>query len=66
MRPGQRVTIHVDAFDQDLDITVGQLDALHDIGERADLIDFLGLGVVDRRVMLSDQKNLLVAGQRVF
>ncbi len=54
------------AFHQHLDIAVGQLHALHDIRERAYLVDFFRLGVVHGRVMLRDQENLLVAGQRVF
>ena len=54
------------AFDQHLDIAVRQLDALHDICERSDLVDFLRLGVVHRGVVLRDEENLLVARQRVF
>ena len=54
------------AFHQDLDIPVGKLDALDDIRERADLIDFLGFRIVDGGVVLRDQKNLLVPGQRFF
>ncbi len=54
------------AFDQHLDVAVRQLHALHDIRERSDLVDFLGLGIVHRGVVLRDQENLLVARQRVF
>ena len=35
------------AFDQNFDVAIGQLHALHDIGERSDLINFLGFR--DRR-----------------
>ncbi len=54
------------AFHQNFDVAVGQLHALHDVGERADLIDFFRLGIVDRGVMLRDQENFLVARQRFF
>ena len=54
------------AFDKNLDIAVGQLHALDDIGESADRVDFLGLGVVDGSVMLSGQENLLVTGEGLF
>ena len=57
-------TLH--AFDQNLDIAVGQLHALDDIRQSADRVDFLGLGIIDRSIMLGGQKNLLVAGQGLF
>jgi hypothetical protein len=39
---------------------------LHDIGERADGIDFFGLGVVNGSVVLSGEKNLFVASARTL
>ena len=42
----------LDALDEDLDIAVRQLHALHDVGERADGVDFLGFGIVNRGVVL--------------
>ena len=56
----------LDAFDQHLDVAVGQLQALHDVDDRADLVDLVGLGLVDAGVMLGGQKDLLVGGQRFF
>jgi hypothetical protein len=50
----------LDAFNEHLDIAVGQLDALDDVGEGADGVDFLGLRVIDRRVMLGGKENFLV------
>ncbi len=54
------------AFDENFDIAVGKLHALDDVGERSHLVDFFGLGVVDRSIMLRDEENLLVACQRIF
>src|SRR5580704_1775880 len=59
-------TSALDAFDQHLDVAIGQLDALDDVRQRADGINLLRLRVVDRRVMLGGKKNLLVAGKRLF
>ena len=56
----------LDAFDQNLDIAVGQLEALHDVDDRADLVDLVGLGFVDAGVVLGGQEDLLVGGQRLF
>ena len=54
------------AFDQNLDIAVGHLDALHDVADGADLVDFLGLGLVDGGVVLGGEKDLAVAVERLF
>ena len=54
------------AFDQDLDVAVGQLQALHDVDDGADLVDLVGLGLVDGGVVLGGQENLLVRRQRLF
>ena len=56
----------LDAFDQDFDVAVGQLQALHDVDDRADLIDLVGLGFIDGGVVLGGQENLLVGRQRLF
>ena len=54
------------AFDQHADVAVGQLHALHDVGERADRENLFRLGIVHRGVVLGGQENLLFAGQRLF
>ena len=54
------------AFDEDFDVAVGQLEALNDVDDGADLIDLVGLGLVDTGVVLGGEKNLLVAGQSFF
>ena len=56
----------LNAFDQHFDVAVGQLQALHDVDDGADLVDFVRLGLVDAGVMLGGQKDLLVRGQRFF
>ena len=56
----------LDALDQNFDIAIGELDALHDVRQRADGVDFLGLGVVNGSVVLCGQKNLFVAGKSLF
>ena len=56
----------LDAFDQDLDVAVGQLQALHDVDDRAYLVDLIGLGFIDAGVVLGGQENLLVGRQRLF
>ncbi len=55
-----------DAFDENLDVAIGELDALHDVGEGTDGVDFLGLGVVHGGIMLRGEKDLLVAGEGFF
>ena len=56
----------LDAFDQHLDVAVGQFQALHDVDDGADLVDLVGLGFVDAGVVLGGQEDLLVGGQRLF
>jgi hypothetical protein len=54
------------ALDQDLDVAVGHFDALHDVADGADLVNVLGLGLVDGGVVLGGEENLAVAGQGLF
>ncbi len=56
----------LDAFDQDLDVAVGQLQALHDVDDGADLVDLVGLGFIDAGVVLGGQEYLLVGRQCFF
>ena len=55
-----------DALDQNLDVAVGQLQALHDVHDRAHLVDLVGLGLVHAGVVLRGQENLLICGQGFF
>src|SRR5580704_17255902 len=54
------------AFNQNLDVAIGHLDALHDVADGADLVDFLGLGLIDGGVMLGGEKDLAVAVESLF
>jgi hypothetical protein len=45
------------AFDQHLDIAIGQLQALHDVDDAADAEDFVGLGFVDGGVVLGGKER---------
>ncbi len=54
------------AFDQHLDVAVRHLDALHDVADGADLENLLGLGLVDRGVVLRGKKDLAIAVERLF
>ena len=56
----------LDAFDQNFNIAVGQLQALHDVDDGADLVDLVGLGFIDGGVVLGRQENLLVRRQGLF
>ena len=56
----------LDAFDQHFDVSVGQLQALHDVDDGADLENVAGLGFVDRGIVLGGKKNFLIAGQSFF
>ena len=47
-------------FDEDLDVAVRQLEVLDDVGNGADLVNFVRLGLVDAGVMLGGEKNLAV------
>ena len=50
----------IDALDQHLDVAVGQLQALDDVGDAAHRVDVVGLRVVDRRVVLRGEEDPLV------
>ena len=52
------------AFDQNFDVAIGKLDALHDVGESAHGVDLFRFGVINRSVVLRGKKDLFVAGQR--
>src|SRR6185437_6809599 len=54
------------AFNKDFDVAVGELDALYDVGERSDLIDFFGARVIDGSIVLRGEKNLLFARKSFF
>ena len=56
----------IDALDQHLDVAVGQLQALDDVGDAAHRVDVVGPRVVDRRVVLRREEDPLVLQQRVF
>ena len=56
----------LDALDEHLDVAVGQLQRLDDVRDAAHRVDVRGLRIVDRRVVLRRQEDLLVGGQRVF
>ena len=56
----------IDAFDQHLDVAVGQLQALDDVGDAAHRVDVFGPRIVDRRVVLRRQEDALVLQQRVL
>ncbi len=54
------------AFHQDFDIAVGQLETLDDVDDGADAVDFVGLGFIDRGIVLGGKKDLLVARHCLF
>ena len=56
----------IDALDQHLDVAVGQLQALDDVGDAAHRVDVFGPRVVDRRVVLRREEDALVLEQRVL
>ena len=56
----------LDALDEHLDVAVGQLQRLHDVGDAAHRVDVGRLRVVDRGVVLRGEEDLLVGRQRVF
>ena len=56
----------IDAFDQHLDVAVGQLQALHDVGHAAHREDVFGLRIVGRRVVLRREEDPLVLAERVL
>ena len=55
-----------DALDEHLDVAVGQLQRLDDARDTAHRVDVGRLRVVDRRVVLRREENLLVGRQRVL
>jgi hypothetical protein len=54
------------AFDQHFDVAVGKLQALDDVDDRADVKNFVGLGLVDGGVVLRGEEDLLVPGHGLF
>jgi len=54
------------AFDQNFNVAVGELKALHDVDDSANLINLVRLRLVHAGVVLGRQKNLLIRGQRLF
>ena len=54
------------SFDQHANVAVGQLDALHDVRQRAHRENLVRLRIVHGSIVLRDQENLLLAGQRLF
>ena len=56
----------IDALDQHLDVAVGQLQALHDVGDAAHRVDVFRPRVVHRRVVLRGEEDALVLHQRVL
>ncbi len=55
-----------DAFDQHLDVAVGEFEGLHDVDDGADLEDVSSLRFVDAGIVLGGEKYLFVAGQSFF
>ena len=56
----------IDAFDQHLDVAVGQLQALDDVGDAAHRVDVFRARVVHRGVVLRGKEDALVLEQRVL
>ena len=56
----------LNAFHQHLDIAVRQLQALHNVYDRAHLVNLICLRLVDRCVVLRRQKYLLIRCQGLF
>ncbi len=56
----------LDALDEDLDVAVGHFDALHDAADGADLVDVLGLGLVDGGVVLRGEEDFAIAAEGLF
>ena len=56
----------LDPLDQHLDVAVGQLQALDDVGDAAHREDVGRLRVVDRRVVLRGEEDPLVLDERVL
>ena len=56
----------LDAFHQYFDVSVGQLEGLHDVDNRAHLINLVGLGFVHTGIVLGGKEDFLVRRQRLF
>ena len=56
----------IDAFDEHLDVAVGQLQALHDVGDAPHRVDVVRLRFVDRGVVLRGEEDPLVLRQRLL
>ena len=56
----------LDALDEHLDVAVGQLQRLHDVGHAAHRVDVGRLRIVDRRVVLRGEEDLLVGRERML
>ena len=54
------------SLNQDLDIAVRRADALDDVGDGADLIDFIRARFVDGCLVLGGEEDFLVGGERFF
>ena len=50
----------LNAFNQNFDIAVGKLEALNDVDDCPDLVNFVGFGFVDAGIVLRGQKYFLV------
>ena len=53
-------------FDQHLDGAVGQFQQLQHIGQHARLVDAVGVRIIDGRIDLARQQDLLVIGHHLF
>src|SRR5579884_678638 len=56
----------LNALDEDFDIAVGQLQTLHDVDDRADLVDLVRLRLVHAGIVLGGEKDFAIAGKRLF
>src|SRR5581483_8639854 len=56
----------LNALNQNLDVSVREFETLDNIDDRAHLINFIRLGLIDARIMLSGQKDFFVRRERFF
>ncbi len=56
----------IDALDQQLDVAVGKLEALHHVDDAAHRVDVVGAGVVHGGVVLRREEDSLVLRQRML
>src|ERR1039457_3909629 len=54
------------ALNENLNIAVGEFEALHDIDDGADLVDLVGLRLMDTGVVLGGQENFLIGSEGLF